>query len=183
MRKWYRIGASIAGVLLAAGSILVEAQPAFADDFPTGNVVLRAGTGKCIEVIPTSGSIFYAGDRLQQRTCDGSPQQQWQLDPLPGGFQDCSWCNAYHIVNRLTGQCVDDMNGGRNDRNPLQQWTCNTSDTMVWEISFGPPWYFVNERSSKCIDVTDGSFDDGARIQQYNCFDYPENVAQEYSVQ
>jgi hypothetical protein len=54
---------------------------------------------------------------------------------------------------------------------------------MVWEISFGPPWYFVNERSSKCIDVTDGSFDDGARIQQYNCFDYPENVAQEYSVQ
>jgi hypothetical protein len=182
MSKWHRIGASIAGVLLAAGTVLVGAQSAFADA-PSGNAVLRAGTGKCLEVIDTTGSIFYAGNRIQQRLCDGSPQQQWHLDLVPGGFQDCDWCPAFHIVNKLTGLCLDDMNGGMNDRNPLQQWTCNLSDTMVWESTIDPPYDFVNERSSKCIDVTDGSFADGTRVQQYHCFDWPNNVAQDFTLQ
>lgn len=183
MKKSRRIGASIIGVLLAAGSALAGAQPASALN-PDGSFSLVAATGKCVEVIDTSGSIYYAGNRIQQRTCDGSPQQQWFLQVLGGDWRGHSGVPRYHIVNKMTLQCLDDMNGDTNNRNPVQQWTCNTSNTMTWGLwgptnPLGPE--VVNEKVGKCLDVTDGSFQDGARLQIYNCFD-DENVAQHYTM-
>jgi hypothetical protein len=170
----------ITGVLLVVGAALVVAQPVSAADWvpPSGNGLLRVGSNKCVEVIPTSGNIMYAGNRLQIRTCDGSPQQQWFFDII--AYIGCSNCAVYHIVNRYTGLCIDNMDGASNNRNPLQQWTCNGSDTMAWGINYGPPFQFFNKRSGKYMDVTDGLIVDGTRIQQYDGIDYPNNAAQNF---
>lgn len=175
---------SIAGVLLTAGGVVAAAQPASAAN-PDGSFELRAATGKCVEVIPDANGNFYiAGNRIQQRTCDGSPQQQWFLQELGGTFQGSSH-PRYHIVNRMTLQCLDDMDGGTNNRNPVQQWTCNPGDTMTWAFfDQGNPLgdEVVNDRAHKCLDVADGSLQDGARLQVYNCFDETDNIAQHYTM-
>jgi hypothetical protein len=184
MNKWRRIGISVAGVLLMAGGVVAGAQPASAVN-PDGSFELVAGTGKCLEVVaPAGGSIYWAGNRIQQRTCDGSPQQQWFLQVLGGNFKGIGNHPNYHIVNRMTLQCLDDMNGDTNNRNPVQQWTCNTSSTMTWglfELDNPLGDSVVNDRSGKCLDVTDGSLQDGARLQIYNCFDTG-NIAQHYTM-
>ena len=132
------IGIPVGAVVLAAAASLAATQPARAAN-PDGSFQLMAATGKCVEVIPDANGNFYiAGNRIQQRTCDGSPQQQWFLQQLSGAFQGVGHVPRYHIVNRMTLQCLDDMNGATNNRNPVQQWTCNsTSSSMVWAV-FGP---------------------------------------------
>jgi len=179
------IGIPVGAVVLAVAASLAAAQPARAAN-PDGSFQLMAATGKCVEVIPDANGNFYiAGNRIQQRTCDGSPQQQWFLQQLSGAFQGVGHVPRYHIVNRMTLQCLDDMNGATNNRNPVQQWTCNsTSSSMVWAV-FGPQTLgdqIYNERASKCLDVTDGSLQDGARLQIYNCFDDEGNIAQHYTM-
>jgi hypothetical protein len=185
MNKWRRTAISMAGVLLAAGTTVAGAQAALAAN-PDGSFQMMAATGKCLEVVPDpSGNFYIAGNRIQQRTCDGSPQQQWFLDNLGGQFHDW-WPNHpnYHIVNRMTLQCLDDVDGATNNRNPVQQWPCNTSDSMVWGLfAIGNPLgdEVVNSRASKCLDVTDGSLADGTPIQIYNCFGEG-NIAQHFTM-
>ena len=179
------IGVWAGAVVLAVAASVAATQPAQAVN-PDGSFQLVAATGKCVEVIPDANGNFYiAGNRIQQRTCDGSPQQQWFLQQLPGDFQGVRGFPRYHIVNRMTLQCLDDMNGATNNRNPVQQWTCNaTSNTMVWTTFEAGPLgdQIYNERASKCLDVTDGSLQDGARLQIYNCFDTDGNIAQHYTM-
>ncbi|MBO3747541.1 RICIN domain-containing protein [Streptosporangiaceae bacterium NEAU-GS5] len=184
-----------------AGTVLIGAQPASAVN-ADGSVELKAATGKCLEVVPdASGNFFVTGNRIQQRTCDGAPQQQWFLDQLPGaalvqapsgGATPHSGAvisgpprPIYHIVNRMTLQCLDDMDGRTTNRNPVQQWTCNgdTSMVWVWDEVYEPSTLgarLINMKAGKCLDVTDGSFENGARLQIYNCFD-PGNAAQHYT--
>jgi len=184
-RRKKMIGVSAGAVVLAVAASVAATQPARAVN-PDGSFQLVAATGKCVEVIPDANGNFYiAGNRIQQRTCDGSPQQQWFLQQLPGDFQGVRGFPRYHIVNRMTLQCLDDMNGATNNRNPVQQWTCNaTSNTMVWTTFEAGPLgdQIYNERASKCLDVTDGSLQDGARLQIYNCFDTDGNIAQHYTM-
>jgi hypothetical protein len=176
-------GIAAGAVLLAVAASITSTPPARAAS-PDGSFRLVAATGKCVEVIPdANGNFFIAGNRIQQRTCDGSPQQQWFLQQLSGDFQGVRGFPRYHIVNRMTLQCLDDMDGATNNRNPVQQWTCNpTSSSMVWTTfeagTLGNQIY--NEWASKCLDVTDGSLQDGARLQIYNCFDTDGNIAQHY---
>jgi hypothetical protein len=186
MNRWRRIGLSVAGVLLMAGTGVVVAQPASAVN-QDGSFSLVAATGKCVEVIPdASGNFYVAGNRIQQRTCDGSPQQQWFRLSL-GQFSttDTSHPLLYHVVNRMTLQCLDDTDGGTVNRNPVQQWTCNGSTTMAWHFNGDLPFgqQVINERVTKCLDVADGSGQDGARLQIYNCFDPTGNIAQHYRIQ
>jgi Ricin-type beta-trefoil lectin domain-like len=177
------IGIPVGAVALAVAASVAATQPAQAVN-PDGSFQLKAATGKCVEVIPdASGNFYVNGNRIQQRTCDGSPQQQWFLERLSGAFQGIGQVPRYHLVNRMTLQCLDDMDGATNNRNPVQQWTCNpTSSSMVWAV-LGPQTLgdqIYNERASKCLDVTDGSLQDGARLQIYNCFDDDGNIAQHY---
>src|SRR5262249_34026971 len=132
------IGIAAGAVVLAVAASLAAALPARATN-PDGSFQLVAATGKCVEVVPDANRHLYiAGNRIQQRTCDGSRQQQWFLQQLSGAFQGVGHVPRYHIVNRMTLQCLDDTDGRTNNRNPVQQWTCNpTSSTMVWAL-FGP---------------------------------------------
>jgi hypothetical protein len=77
MKPWTKmIGIPIGAVVLAVAASLASTQPARAAN-PDGSFQLMAATGKCVEVIPDANGNFYiAGNRIQQRTCDGSPQQQ-----------------------------------------------------------------------------------------------------------
>lgn len=185
LRPGRRIGTSIAGVLLLGGTIVAGAQPAFAAN-PDGSFSLVAATGKCVEVMPdTSGNFYVAGNRIQQRTCDGSPQQQWSLQLIQGNFFGIPGAPRYELQNRMTLQCLDDMNGTKTNRNPVQQWTCNGSSSMVWGLyDTNNPLgdQIVNERAGICLDVSDGSLQDGARLQIYNCFDAQGNIAQHYQM-
>jgi hypothetical protein len=180
-----RIGMPVAGVMLAAGATFVAAQPASAAN-PDGSYELVAGAGKCLEIVPdvNGGGFYVAGNRIQQRACDSSPQQQWFTQDVGPNWRGQNGLERWHIVNRMTLQCLDDMNGATNDRNPVQQWPCNpTSTSMSWTFFDPEPSIGVqidNERSAKCLDVTDGSLQDGARLQQYHCFDTG-NIAQHFT--
>lgn len=180
------IGISVGTVALAVAASVAATQPAQAVN-PDGSFQLKAATGKCVEVIPDAGGNFYvAGNRIQQRTCDGSPQQQWQFVQIPGDFQGFAGNPRFHLVNAWTGQCLDDTDGRTNDRNPVQQWACSpTSNSMVWgfgNLSEDPLGLTLwNEHApGKCLDVTDGSVQDGARLQIYHCFDSG-NLAQHFA--
>ena len=185
MMKLHRMGAGIAGVLLMAGTVVAGAQAASAAN-PDGSFSLVAATGKCVEILPDAGGNFYvAGNRIQQRTCDGSPQQRWFLQVVGGNFHGIRNAPRYHLVNWLTLQCLDDMDGTTTNRNPVQQWFCNGTNSMVWglfDTSNPIGDQLVNDRSETCLDVSDGSFADGARLQIYNCFDTG-NFAQHYTMQ
>lgn len=183
--NWRRTAALAAGTMMLAGTAVAAAQPAFAAN-PDGSFALVAATGKCVEVMPdTSGNFYVAGNRIQQRTCDGSPQQQWFLNRVAGNFFGIPGDPPYELVNRMTLQCLDDMNGTTTNRNPVQQWPCNGSTSMVWglEDTNNPLGdQIVNEKAAICLDVSDGSLQDGARLQIYNCFDAQGNIAQHYTM-
>jgi glucosylceramidase len=160
-------------------------QPAAAAN-PDGSFPMVAATGKCVEVVPDSTGNFYAnGNIIQQRTCDGSPQQQWFLQQIDGNFKGISGVPQYHIVNRMTLQCLDDRNGVTSDGAVVQQWPCNaTSTTMIWGLfdtgnSLGNQ--VVNSRAGRCLDVDDGSLQDGALLQLYHCTTSG-NIAQHYTM-
>lgn len=187
MKSWAKkAGVPTAAAALALLGILAAAAPARADTI-WGQWPIRAATGKCIEVVPNAnGDLFAVGNRIQQRTCDGSPQQQWQFVQIPGDFQGFAGNPRFHLVNAWTGQCLDDTDGRTNDRNPVQQWACSpTSNSMVWgfgNLSEDPLGLTLwNEHApGKCLDVTDGSVQDGARLQIYHCFDSG-NLAQHFA--
>jgi ricin-type beta-trefoil lectin protein len=185
IKKWRWIGTPIASVVLMAATALAGAQAASAAN-PDGSFSLVAATGKCVEVMPdTNGNFYVAGNRIQQRTCDGSPQQQWYLHQVSGNLFGIPGAPRYELQNRMTLQCLDDMNGTTTNRNPVQQWTCNGSSSMVWglyDVNNPLGDQIVNERAAICLDVSDGSLQDGARLQIYNCFDAQGNIAQHYAM-
>jgi hypothetical protein len=128
---------------------------------------------------------------IVQQPCTGETIQLWYVryirnGTMPGG----GLRKLYHIVNALTGQCLDDRDGITTNGAYVQQYTCNnTSTTMLWDVgtmtSLGDGRASLkNARSGKCLDIPWASTQPGVAIWQWQCTStiYSPNYAQIFDV-
>lgn len=136
MRKPKRMIFALAGLMVAAGTMLGTAGPASAS-LSQVDFIVNYGSGMCIEPVPgDDGNLGVNGLPIQQSWCDRSvPQQQWDFELIGRTTYDGRTHGVWLIVNEQTGMCLDDRDGRTADRSPVQQWTCTTaSTTMQWTL-------------------------------------------------
>jgi CubicO group peptidase (beta-lactamase class C family) len=125
---------------------------------------------KCLEV-PASSTTD--GVQLQQRTCDGSPAQSFQLtstaSPAPSAAAEITNNGSYKVVNKNSGKCVVAAAAGTANGTAVQQNTCNETNGRVWQfIATDSGHYKVQAESDRAQgwDVAGGpgATADGVRL-------------------
>lgn len=108
------------------------------------------------------------GTPLQQWSCGGATNQQWQFVPAGGGY--------FEVLNRLAAaqNQVWDVAGGPSATGngvQIQTWTYSAATNEQWQpVSVGNGYYqFVARNSGLCLNVADASTANGARLQQHTC--------------
>ncbi len=148
----------------APGSTSAPAPVNGAPTIPTGWVQLvNRGTGSCLDIIAAgNGSELQPGTRLQQWSCWGGTMQQFQLNPVSGG---------YEITNRASGLQLDVLLQGTADLTPIIQYPFWGGTNQIWTlVNAGGGYYSLSATNSgKCIDVLGGSTANGAPIAQFSC--------------
>ncbi len=116
---------------------------------------IQNGGGKCLEV--ALEDLVENGGKVQISECNGSIQQQWNIDALG------------HLVNE-GGKCLDihapDLNvdGGK-----VQTWDCGDVDQQKWALN--EKGAFVS-KGGKCLDVNLPDLNtDGGKVQIWACAD------------
>jgi hypothetical protein len=125
---------------------------------PLSYELVSVNSGKCLDVTDWSTAN---GARIQQWTCHGGGNQQWQLQSAPDG---------YTIIQSVFSAKVLDVTDWRlDDGAPIQQWDAHGGANQQWLLQpIGDGSYVVTSRySGKALDVTDWSAADGAQIQQW----------------
>ncbi len=126
------------------------------------NVIARH-SGKCLDV---SGNSTGDGAWMQQWTCTGGANQNFQFVPVSG-------TSYYQIIARNSGKCMDVQNGSTANGALIQQWTCaagNINQQFSLQTVSGTSYIRIIARvSGKCFDVQNVSTADGAWIQQWTC--------------
>ncbi len=126
------------------------------------NVIARH-SGKCLDV---SGNSTGDGAWMQQWTCTGGANQNFQFVPVSG-------TSYYQIIARNSGKCMDVQNGSTANGALIQQWTCaagNINQQFSLQTVSGTSYIHIIARvSGKCFDVQNVSTADGAWIQQWTC--------------
>jgi hypothetical protein len=72
-----------------------------------------------------------------------------------------------HVVNQLSGKCMDLAGGSTADHAKVQQYHCQDGTNQIW--IFDAKGEIVSLSSSKCLDVPNGSLADHILLQQYTC--------------
>jgi hypothetical protein len=158
----------------------------------SSTTIVNEGSGMCLEVVAQANdpnNFAINGLKVVQAPCNGSTEQLWDIT-----FHRLAWVaylgiiDAYHIVNRRSGMCMDLTDGNLSNQTPIQQWTCNsTSTTMDWSLGTAVPYAnIVNHRAlqhnlRKCLDIRRGSLWSGAAVQSYDCTWEPTNTAQRFT--
>ncbi|XYH93542.1 RICIN domain-containing protein [Sorangium sp. So ce1128] len=79
-------------------------------------------SGKCLDV---NGASTADGAAVQQWTCNGGSNQQWQLQSAGSGY--------YRVVARHSGKCLDVVRSSTADGAAVQQYACNGGSNQQWE--------------------------------------------------
>ena len=66
------------------------------------------------------------GTRIQQWQATGGRNQEWDIVPLPNGYDE--------IVNAYSGKLLDDTNASPSNGNPIQQWQDNGGVSEHWKL-------------------------------------------------
>jgi CubicO group peptidase (beta-lactamase class C family) len=126
---------------------------------------------KCVEV---PGASMADGVQLQQRTCDGTAAQSFQLTPtgLPAPSAAAGITNngSYKVVNKNSGKCVEAAAAGTANGTPVRQSACNGTRAQVWQLVATHGGYYKVQAAgngSQGWDVTGGpdATADGTTIQ------------------
>lgn len=116
-------------------------------------------SSKCLDVYNDSTAD---GGNVNQWTCNGQANQQWQFVDAGGGY--------YTLVNRNSGKCLDVYNNSTADGGNVDQWTCNGQSNQKWQwVAIGSYFNLKSQLSGKCLDINAVSTADGANAQQWTC--------------
>ena len=133
------------------------------------------GSGLCLQPV-FSADPYQNNLTIIQEPCTGEASQRWYtMYVRDGRGSNGGTRKLYHIVNLLSGQCLDDRDGITSNGAVVQQYTCNnTSTTMLWDIgAVGPVGngyvQLWNARSGKCLDLPWGSTSPGSFVWQWQC--------------
>jgi hypothetical protein len=117
-------------------------------------------SGKCLDVNSASTAD---GAVVQQWSCNGGTNQQWQLQDVGGGY--------FQVIARHSGKCLDVVSASTADGAAVKQYACNGGTNQQWQLQDAGGGYsrVVARHSGKCLDVVNASTADGAAVKQYAC--------------
>ncbi|KUO16206.1 hypothetical protein AQJ91_36875 [Streptomyces dysideae] len=125
-----------------------------------GAPVQARHSGKCADVVSSSTAD---GAAVQQWSCWGGDNQQWQVQSVGFGY--------YQIVARHSAKCLDVSSASTDDGAAIIQWTCHRHNNQQWELRDAGSGYveIVARHSGKCLTVENASTADRARLIQRTC--------------
>ncbi|MFI8075553.1 RICIN domain-containing protein [Streptomyces sp. NPDC086033] len=134
--------------------------------FPTGyHQLVISSNSLCLEVYGNSTS---AGAAIDQWTCNGQSNQQFEFVPVSGGYGQLRAQNF--------GQVVAVSGGSRTAGTPnIEQQAADGAAGALWlpvQQSDGS-YSFKNQNSQLCLDVYGGSSDPGRQLDQWPCKNAP----------
>jgi len=132
------------------------------DDSGTGDggqvdlsgTIVSDNSGKCVEVANNGTSNR---SNIEQATCDGGTNQQWEAISANGGFM---------LRNPNSGKCMDVSRISQDNGATIWLFECRNTDNQILTRD-GAALKF--KHSGKCIDVSKASTSDGADIHQWTC--------------
>jgi glucosylceramidase len=108
------------------------------------------------------------GTVLQQWSCGGATNQQWQFTPTSGGY--------YSVLNRLAASenLVWDVTGGPSSTSPgtgVQLWSNGDGTNQQWEpvATSGGDYTFQARNSGLCLTVPNSSTANGVQLTVDTC--------------
>ncbi|MEV6942193.1 RICIN domain-containing protein [Streptomyces sp. NPDC051172] len=130
--------------------------------FPTGYHQLVIGSDSlCLDVYGSSGS---AGAAIDQWTCNGQSNQQFQFVPVSGGYGQLQAQNsglAVGVSGSLTASGTPDI---------VQQAPSGATGALWLPVRQSDGSYsFQNQNSGLCLDVYGGGSNLGRQLDQWPC--------------
>jgi hypothetical protein len=127
--------------------------------------VVNQNSGSCVD---DSNFRTTNGTPVQQWSCGGAANQQWQFRSAGGGF--------YEVINRLAAAQNQawDVTGGTSATGsgvPIQTWAYGGATNQQWQaVPVGSGYYqFVARNSGLCLGVPNASTANGVQLQQSTC--------------
>ncbi len=119
--------------------------------------IIAQNSGMCLSAVNTT-----EGTQLEQQTCTGSTEQEWEVTAEGSG---------YYITNEATGYVADDDGASKSAGAEIIDWVKNGGTNQQWKFSSNGHGYYnvVNVNSGMCLDVIGASTSSGAEIDQWNC--------------
>jgi hypothetical protein len=136
--------------------------------FPSGNHQLVIGSDSlCLDVF---GNTTASGAAIDQWTCNGQANQQFQFVPVSGGYGELQAQNSGDDV------AVSGSSTAAGTPDIIQQ-AVNGASNSLWlpvQQSDGS-WEFKNQNSGLCLDVFGASTTRGQQLDQWSCKNGPGN--------
>jgi hypothetical protein len=122
--------------------------------------IISKNSGKCLEA-PGDASTT-VGAQLQQSTCDGGSNQNFEISPTSTGYEITVQSSGFQM----------DVHGGpsmKSNGAPIVQYPFWGGTNEEWTITSTSDGYytFTAVSSGKCLDITDISKEDGAPAHQW----------------
>ena len=133
--------------------------------FPTGYHQLVAGNNLCLDVYGASSN---SGAVIDQWTCNGGTNQQFQFVPSSGGYGEL---RAQH-----SGQDVVVANGSTAQGSPnIVQGPPGAATSGLWQPlpQTDGSYEFRNQNSGLCLDVYGAGSNLGQQLDQWPCRNLP----------
>ncbi len=134
--------------------------------FPSGyHRLVIAKNSLCLDVYGNTGT---AGAAIDQYTCNGQSNQQFQFVPVSGGYGEIQAQNSGQdvtVANSSTAQGTPD----------IVQQPVNGSAASLWlpQQQSDGSWQFKNQNSGLCLDVYGNGGNTGQQLDQWQCKNAP----------
>jgi TIR domain/Ricin-type beta-trefoil lectin domain len=138
--------------------IIVTSTP---DLHPAGfyNVIPKH-SGLCLGI--WGGSLEH-GALVIQATCDGTPNQRWELRPQGAGY--------YNVLPTGSGKCLGIFGALTAPATDVIQSVCDGTQNQLWRLRpEGANYYNVlPKHTDECLGILSGSYDYAAHVVQAVC--------------
>ena len=134
--------------------------------FPSGyHQLVIAKSSLCLDVYGNTGT---AGAAIDQYTCNGQSNQQFQFVPVAGGYGQIQAQNSGQdvtVANSSTAQGTPD----------IVQQPVNGNAAGLWlpQQQSDGSWQFKNQNSGLCLDVYGNGSNTGQQLDQWPCKNAP----------
>jgi hypothetical protein len=134
--------------------------------FPSGyHRLVIANNSLCLDVY---GNTSNAGAAIDQYTCNGQSNQQFQFVPIANGYGEIQAQNSGQdvtVANSSTAQGTPD----------IVQQPVNGSAASLWlpQQQSDGSWQFKNQNSGLCLDVYGNGSNTGQQLDQWPCKNAP----------
>jgi xyloglucan-specific exo-beta-1,4-glucanase len=141
------------------GSGILYSQVRDTNKLTAGDYTLTAWHSGLMLDVP--GATNEGGTALWQYNANGTPAQEWQIDPLNNA--------AYRLISKASGQCLDVRGADPANGAAVIQYPCNGGANQQWRIEATDNGFskLIAEHSGKVLDVAGQSTASQTPVQQW----------------